>query len=78
MKSLNQLGEIEYCGIGGENMLKAGLKTSLISMKELSIMGFFQVLPNIFNIKRNISIQIIFFLITSSFKVFYNFRKGDE
>lgn len=61
MKSLNQLGEIEYYGIGGENMLKAGLKTSLIPMKELSIMGFFQVLPNIFNIKRNISIQIIFF-----------------
>ena len=41
-------------GIGGELMLKNGLKESLFPMEELSLMGIFEILPKIFNLLRRI------------------------
>ena len=35
-------------GIGGELMLKNGLKESLFPMEELSLMGIFEILPKIY------------------------------
>jgi len=45
----NQNIQIDFVGIGGEKMEKEGLK-SLFPMKDLSVMGFFEVIPNIFHI----------------------------
>ena len=41
-------------GIGGELMLKNGLKESLFPMEELSLMGVFEILPKIFNLLNRI------------------------
>ncbi len=41
--------KIDFVGIGGEKMEKEGLK-SIFPMKELSLMGFFEVFPKIFHI----------------------------
>ena len=41
-------------GIGGELMLKNGLKESLFPMEELSLMGIFEILPKIFNLLKRI------------------------
>ena len=41
-------------GIGGELMLKNGLKESLFPMEELSLMGVFEILPKIFNLLKRI------------------------
>ncbi len=43
--------EIIFAGIGGEKMTKAGIK-SLFDIKEISLMGFFEILPHIFKLKR--------------------------
>lgn len=45
--------KIEFVGIGGEKMEAEGLK-SLFPMKELSLMGFFEILPNIFKLLKRI------------------------
>ena len=52
-KYLTEQG-FEIFGVGGENMLKNGLKTSFFDIKEISIMGFFEVLPKVFAIKKRI------------------------
>ncbi|MDR3187347.1 MAG: lipid-A-disaccharide synthase [Holosporaceae bacterium] len=44
-------GDVEFFGVGGECMEKAGLK-KLFSIKELSIIGIFEVLGKIFHVKR--------------------------
>ncbi|MDR1375304.1 MAG: lipid-A-disaccharide synthase [Holosporaceae bacterium] len=44
-------GNVEFFGVGGECMEKAGLK-KLFSIKELSVIGIFEVLGKIFRIKR--------------------------
>lgn len=41
-------------GIGGELMLKNGLKESLFPMEELSLMGVFEILPKICNLLKRI------------------------
>lgn len=41
-------------GIGGELMLKNGLKESLFPMEELSLMGIFEILPKICNLLKRI------------------------
>ncbi len=53
LKSYNQ--GINFLGIGGALMLSAGLKDSLFSMEEISIFGFFEVLPKIFKFKKLIN-----------------------
>lgn len=53
IKSLTKKGEV--FGIGGECMLSSGLKYSLFKMEEIAIMGFFEILPKIFKIKKLIS-----------------------
>lgn len=45
---------ITISGIGGEQMLEAGLNRSLFPMQELSLMGFVEILPHIFTLKRRI------------------------
>ena len=49
MKSLNQ--DIQFYGIGGENMTAEGLD-SLIGLKEISIVGFWEVAKNYFFFKK--------------------------
>lgn len=48
MRALKELykGEIEFFGIGGAKMSAAGL-TSIFPMEEISLMGFFEILPHI-------------------------------
>lgn len=43
--------DIEFHGIGGEHMMQSGIR-SLFPMKEISIMGFLEVLPKILHIKK--------------------------
>lgn len=45
--------EITFCGIGGEKMEKEGLK-SLFPMSDLSLMGFFEILPKVFKLLKRI------------------------
>lgn len=54
MDALNQNHSgtaIEYRGIGGEKMQQAGLH-SLFDIQQISLMGFVEVLPHIFRLKR--------------------------
>ena len=62
---INQLKEqssdkIEFKCVGGEMMKKAGV-TSIFPISEISLMGFFEILPHIFKLKRliNYTIQTI-------------------
>jgi len=56
MESLKTLtmGQVEFCGVGGEMMQAAGFK-SLFPMADLTIMGLFEVIPSIPKIKRRIT-----------------------
>lgn len=45
---------VEFIGIGGEKMLNEGLN-SIFPMKDLSVMGFFEVLPRIFLLSKRIN-----------------------
>lgn len=45
--------QVEFFGIGGENMQRAGIN-SLFPMHEISIMGFFEILPHIPNVLNRI------------------------
>lgn len=45
----------EILGIGGARMKKAGLKDPLFDIKQINLMGFLEVLPHIFRIKRLIN-----------------------
>jgi len=49
LKTLNP--NIEIYGVGGKNMIQAGLD-SLFPMQEISVMGFFEILPKIFRISK--------------------------
>ena len=46
--------KIDFCGIGGEKMEKEGLK-SLFPIKDLSLMGFFEILPKVFKLLNRIN-----------------------
>lgn len=46
-------------GIGGGVMLRSGLKNSLFRMEEISVMGFFEILPKIFHLRRLISKTVL-------------------
>jgi lipid-A-disaccharide synthase len=45
----------EIFGVGGGEMLKNGLKESFFDMRDISIMGFLEVLPKAFAIKKRIN-----------------------
>lgn len=49
----NKGKQVEFVGVGGKLMKEQGLK-SIFPMEELSIMGFFEVLPHIFKILKRI------------------------
>ena len=55
MAALKELtgGKIGFAGVGGEHMRSAGLE-SLFPMRELSIMGIFEILPHVPNLLRRI------------------------
>lgn len=54
MAALAQRQPIAFSGIGGEQMQAQGL-SSLFAMQELSLMGFAEVLPHVFRLKRRIA-----------------------
>ncbi|XVN41707.1 MAG: lipid-A-disaccharide synthase [Rickettsia endosymbiont of Argas persicus] len=47
--------ELEIIGIGGKNMQDAGMTKSLFPISEINLMGFFEVIPHIFKIKKLIN-----------------------
>ncbi len=47
--------EISLRGIGGPLMEKAGLGKSFFPIEDLAVMGFFEILPHIFNLKKRIN-----------------------
>ena len=54
IQNLKQLhSNIELLGIGGPQMIETGLKT-LFSISEINMMGFFEILPHIFRLKKRI------------------------
>jgi lipid-A-disaccharide synthase len=46
---------IDCLGIGGKQMLSAGLRDSLFPMHEISLFGFLEILPHIFRLKKLIN-----------------------
>ncbi len=50
LKALDQ--SIDCLGIGGSAMLSAGLRDLLFPMQEISLFGFFEILPQIFKLKK--------------------------
>lgn len=52
---LQYKGIIEFAGVGGDLMTKQGI-ASLFKMSEISLMGFFEVIPHIFKIRRLIKL----------------------
>ena len=55
INNLNKLNpNIEYLSVGGENLNKLGIK-SIYNLKEITYLGFTNVLLNIFKIKRKIN-----------------------
>ncbi|MBL6786131.1 MAG: lipid-A-disaccharide synthase, partial [Candidatus Pelagibacter bacterium] len=53
--NLNKLNpNIEYLSVGGENLKRLRIK-SIYDLKEITFLGFTNVLLNIFNIKRKIN-----------------------
>lgn len=56
IKKLNEkYANIEYLGLGGENLAKEGVK-SIFDYREVTFLGFTKVLLNIFKIKKNINL----------------------
>ena len=50
--------KFNFYGVGGRKMIKAGLKKSLFPIEQLSIFGFFEVVPKLFKIFNLLSITI--------------------
>lgn len=50
MENLTKLREISFVGIGGELMIKQNLN-NLFPISEISMMGFFEILPHIFKLR---------------------------
>ena len=50
--------KFNFYGVGGGKMIKAGLKKSLFPIEQLSIFGFFEVVPKLFKIFNLLSITI--------------------
>jgi lipid-A-disaccharide synthase len=46
---------VEIFGVGGDSMLSNGLKESFFDMAEISLMGFLEVLPKVFAVKKRIN-----------------------
>ncbi|QFT80892.1 Lipid-A-disaccharide synthase [Roseovarius sp. THAF27] len=53
MAGLKSLTEVEFAGVGGDQMQAEGF-TSLFPMEELSVMGLVEILPKYFHLKRRI------------------------
>ena len=59
LKRINQKKyKFDFYGVGGVKMLKAGLKKSLFPIEQLSIFGFFEVVPKLFKILNLLSMTI--------------------
>ncbi len=54
MQALNQAGQFDFHGIGGQSMQEQGLP-SLFPMTDLSVMGLFEVLPRLPKIMKRIN-----------------------
>ena len=73
---IKDLKNAEISGIGGANMLQNGLKKSFVDIKELSVMGIFEVLKKALKINKIIKIEsftlnIITFIYTFQFYTFH-------
>lgn len=53
-----QSDRVEFFGIGGRNMQSIGLE-SLFDIKQINLMGFFEVLPHIFQLKKLIDQTVV-------------------
>ncbi len=49
---LQERKDATFIGVGGKNMLAAGLRSSLFNIKNTSIMGFVELLPKIYMLKK--------------------------
>ena len=47
-----QRKNLEFYGVGGQNMLEAGLSESYFPMEQISLMGFVEILPRIIELRR--------------------------
>lgn len=54
IKSLNQIGPCHFLAVGGEEMARQNV-TSLFPMEDISLMGFAEILPHIFKLKKRIA-----------------------
>ena len=55
ISNLNQINSnIEYLSVGGENLKKLGIR-SIYDLKEITYLGFTNVIMNIFKIKNKIN-----------------------
>ncbi len=57
-KTFNDDPEIEFLGVGGELMKEEGLADSLFSIDDISIIGFLEVIPLIFKLRRLINLTV--------------------
>ncbi|XVN43182.1 MAG: lipid-A-disaccharide synthase [Candidatus Rickettsia vulgarisii] len=60
LKNLYELKgeEISFAGVGGRLMEEAGLENSLFPIKKINMMGFFEIIPHIFQIIKLINITV--------------------
>ena len=57
LKKNNEKISFNFNGVGGKKLEKEGVK-SLFSIKDISVMGFFEVIPNIFKILNRINFVV--------------------
>ena len=53
-KIMHEMSDVDFVGIGGQNMISAGLK-SLFPMSDLSVMGIFEVLRHVRTLSKRIN-----------------------
>lgn len=55
IQNLRDIKGLEFAGVGGKQMEEAGNFKSLFSISEISLMGFVEIIPKIFKLKRLIN-----------------------
>lgn len=55
IQNLQDNKELEFVGVGGKHMEEAGITKSLFPISEVNLMGFIEIVPHIFKIKKLIN-----------------------